>query len=131
MFWTKRYLPLICLDGFWLTLFIFYFLVQAVVELSQSTAVRLNVGGKVFTTLRETLHGSVFLNDLFAEVTRGRLRFPTDERYQERATRRFHAKSFLSWCDWNHIFLVICFLISFCPAAILCTEATRVLLAPS
>ena len=55
---------------------------QAVVELSQSTVVRLNVGGKVFTTLRETLHGSVFLNDLFAEVTRGRLRFPTDEWYQ-------------------------------------------------
>ena len=70
----------------------FFFVVQAVVELSQSTAVRLNVGGKVFTTLRETLHGSVFLNDLFAEVTRGRLRFPTDEWYQANfAIFHFHA----------------------------------------
>ena len=65
--------------------FVICVMFQKVLELSQSTSVRLNVGGKVFWTLRETLKGSVFLSDLFAEVTRGRLKFPTDERFPHKA----------------------------------------------
>ena len=69
-------------------------LIQKVLELSQSTSVRLNVGGKVFVSLRETLKGSVFLNDLFAEVTRGRLQFPTDERFSLHFTKSFATLNF-------------------------------------
>ena len=47
--------------------------------------VRLNVGGSLFTPLRDTLKASTFFEDLLAEVERGRIKLPTDPRYAFKA----------------------------------------------
>ena len=62
---------------------------QKVAELSQHDPslpfVRLNVGGSLFTPLRDTLKASTFFEDLLAEVERGRIKLPTDPRYAFKA----------------------------------------------
>ena len=62
-----------------------FFEFQKVAELSQHDPslpfVRLNVGGSLFTPLRDTLKASTFFEDLLAEVERGRIKLPTDPRY--------------------------------------------------
>ena len=73
-----------------ITLFCWVFFdFQKVAELSQHDPslpfVRLNVGGSLFTPLRDTLKASTFFEDLLAEVERGRIKLPTDPRYAFKA----------------------------------------------
>ena len=70
---------------FFLISFVWLFHFQKIAELSQHDPslpfVRLNVGGSLFTPLRDTLKASTFFEDLLAEVERGRIKLPTDPRY--------------------------------------------------